>query len=363
MLESLEDRTTPSTLGLSLTGPASATAGNTITYNVQLSNPGPDATGVRVVVGVPSGEVVDPNATGQNDFNLFGSSDTFSGPIITNNPDGSSTVEFDAPTVLAGNVDHFGIVARVSPGTTPGTLFTGTGSVTNNDPFSPITVAAPVQTNVNGSLSLTETGTPSSVAPGGNLTYTVALTNVGIAQATNVILTDTLPAGETLVGTPMQIGGSDPFVNNSNGNRVEFDTLSINGTPLGVAPGNTDTFQFVVSQTPAVAPGTTLVNQAAVSSVVNSTPDTSTSNTVLTTVPSTTTNPDPSSPSSPSCSFSGDQFTALVRLFNDGIALEQAMLHGASTASVQADINCVLPAAGPFGEFFLEFGELEGQFV
>jgi len=50
----------------------------------------------------------------------------------------------------------------------------------------------------NADLSVTKTG-PSSVVRGNNITYTITVTNIGPAVATNTIVTDTIPSGFTYV--------------------------------------------------------------------------------------------------------------------------------------------------------------------
>jgi len=55
-------------------------------------------------------------------------------------------------------------------------------------------------------LSLTMTDAPDPVVLGGNLTYTLKVTNVGELTATGVRLTDTLPAGAALVSTSTTAG-------------------------------------------------------------------------------------------------------------------------------------------------------------
>ena len=54
-------------------------------------------------------------------------------------------------------------------------------------------------------LAVTKTG-PQTVAPGGQLTWTVTVTNTGGAGAAVVQLTDRLPAGVRLLGTPVATG-------------------------------------------------------------------------------------------------------------------------------------------------------------
>lgn len=50
-------------------------------------------------------------------------------------------------------------------------------------------------------LAITKTDAPDPVAPGAQLTYTIMVENLGLADAPNVVVTDTLPAGTTLVSS------------------------------------------------------------------------------------------------------------------------------------------------------------------
>ena len=57
-------------------------------------------------------------------------------------------------------------------------------------------------------LSLTKTDTPDPVLAGATLTYTLTATNGGPNTATGVVVTDTLPAGVTLVSSTITPGGA-----------------------------------------------------------------------------------------------------------------------------------------------------------
>jgi uncharacterized repeat protein (TIGR01451 family) len=122
-------------------------------------------------------------------------------------------------------------------------------------------VAVPVQQNAD--LSITKSG-PAFVQSGGTITYVITVNNGGPANATNVIVSDTLPAGETLISaTPSQGSCGAPPV-----------TCNL-GT---IANGGSATVTIVARVT--AASGSTLSNTATVS---GDQPDNDTSNNSSTT--------------------------------------------------------------------------------
>ena len=96
-----------------------------------------------------------------------------------------------------------------------------------------------------------KTAKPSPVTAGGQLTYTFTTTNDGPSNATGVMLTDVLPAGETYVSSTCSQGS----VTNNNG------TLTVQ---LGnLANGATDTTTVIVDR--QCIPSGTLTNTVTVS--------------------------------------------------------------------------------------------------
>jgi uncharacterized repeat protein (TIGR01451 family) len=89
-------------------------------------------------------------------------------------------------------------------------------------------------------LSVTGSAAPDPVTIGGNLTYTITITNAGPAPATNVTLTHTLPAGAALVSATPQgaCSGSGPVTCSlgtiANGSNVAV-TLVVTTTQTGTA--------------------------------------------------------------------------------------------------------------------------------
>ena len=102
------------------------------------------------------------------------------------------------------------------------------------------------------SLTLTKSVAPSSAAPGGAVTYTLAYGNSGNIAASNVIITDALPANLTYV--PNSATGS-PMVNGS--------TLTWSPGALAVSGSGQVTFQATVAA--GTASGSTINNTASIS--------------------------------------------------------------------------------------------------
>lgn len=81
------------------------------------------------------------------------------------------------------------------------TVTSGEISVDTDDPDTPALGDPTLSITDSADLSITVTDAPDPVAAGTNLTYTVTVANAGPQQAENVVATDTLPAGVTLVST------------------------------------------------------------------------------------------------------------------------------------------------------------------
>jgi hypothetical protein len=123
-------------------------------------------------------------------------------------------------------------------------------------------------------LSVVNTG-PAKVLAGGEATYTVTVSNAGPNDAQNVVLTDTLPAGSTLI-SKNQASGPDAFTDTSTGNTPSF-------TAATMGAGNTDTFTIVVGIPSNLAAGSTYSTTASVTTTTfdPTTPDTSTTNSTV----------------------------------------------------------------------------------
>ena len=135
-----------------------------------------------------------------------------------------------------------------------GTTLNNTASVTGTKSAQTFSTSATVQVLVQGGtgggpqpdLTINKTG-PSSVATSSPMTYTLTVNNVGTANATNVRVVDTVPAGVTAIGA----SGTSLFVCGVAGQTVTCDggavnaganaTITINGTSPGTEGTITNT--------------------------------------------------------------------------------------------------------------------------
>ncbi len=112
-------------------------------------------------------------------------------------------------------------------------------------------------------LSITKTRSPNPVVAGTNLTYILTASNAGPSPATNVVVTDTLPAQVSVVSvTP---GGGFSCSGGIPGNPAQPLICTV-GT-LGNAASAIIT--VVVKVNPSTPDGTILINNAAISSATN----------------------------------------------------------------------------------------------
>jgi uncharacterized repeat protein (TIGR01451 family) len=220
-------------LGITKTAtPATATAGQPLTYLITLRNTGPSpvlpADVISVTDNLPAGFI----ATAYTPLN-----GTYT----------SGTGSWTGLSLASGQTTTLTITGTVTPGAS-GTL-TNTAVVTNppgiTDPV-PGNNTSSVITNINRILDLgvTKTSSPTPVIAGQTLTYTITLKNNGPSSllATDIVtVTDNLPAGFTASAYTAANG----TYNSSNGNWAgltlaagQMTTLTITGTVSAAASGS-----------------------------------------------------------------------------------------------------------------------------
>ncbi|HET7437677.1 MAG TPA: DUF11 domain-containing protein [Thermoanaerobaculia bacterium] len=184
--------TVSSDVAVTKSAPATVTAGQTVTYTINVTNNGPsDATQVQFTDTLPAGTA-------------FVSIAQIAGfPWVC----APSAPTCSVATLMNGGSASFQVVAQVAANAT-GTL-TNSVNVTSTSsdptPANNTATASSVVTSA-ADVSVTKNGPP-SVTAGGNLTYTITVTNAGPSDAQQVQFTDTLPAGTTFVSIA-QTGGA-----------------------------------------------------------------------------------------------------------------------------------------------------------
>jgi large repetitive protein len=240
------------------TGPTTAAAGGTITYNVTVTNEGPsDAINVRWTDTLP------PDTTFVSNTQTAGPTFSCANPV----PGATGTITCIRSPFTAGSTATFTLVFAVSSDLPAGSTISNTADITadtadpdgsdNSSTTSAITTAT-------AEVSVTKSG-PGNVAPNTNITYVVTVSNAGPAAAADVTLTDVLPANTTFVSAT-QTGGpafacTPPPVGS---------TGTITCTIASLPANTTATFDFVVRA--ANQSTGTIENTAVVTSPTDPTP-------------------------------------------------------------------------------------------
>jgi uncharacterized repeat protein (TIGR01451 family) len=233
-----------SSVTLHKTGPATVTAGGSVTYTISVTNADPsDAQGVTVTDTLPG-------ATS------FGSA-TPAGPDGFACTNAGNAVTCTAATLPVGHADTITLVAAVASSAGNANPLVNTAAVatttTNTNPSPGSSTEATVVSRTD--LSVTKTG-PATVPEGGNATYTIAVSNAGPGDAANVSLNDVLPVGTSFVSATALAGFtcSTPVVGAGG---------TVTCTAATLPAGASATFNLVV-QLATIA--TTIQNAATVSS-------------------------------------------------------------------------------------------------
>jgi uncharacterized repeat protein (TIGR01451 family) len=220
--------------------PLSVFAGNDITYIQTVTNNGPAAaTGVTFVEAVPT------NTTFASISIPVGWSCTTPAVGATGN------VTCTGPASLAsGAVANIIVVVNVTS-TVAATTITATSSVssTTSDPNlanNSTTVTTPVTDACD--VAFSNSGTPSPVAAGGNITYTQIVTNNGPSACSNVNLSEAIPTNTTFVSLASIPSG------------WTCTSFAAGCTDPTILPGSVSTFVVTVNVNAGTAAGTIITD-------------------------------------------------------------------------------------------------------
>nr|WP_202113169.1 DUF11 domain-containing protein [Paenibacillus sp. MMS18-CY102] len=238
---------------------ANATVGDTITYSVVITNTGNYGADVTLTDTIPAGTVFVPNSVIVQNQPVPGA-DPSTG-ILLGNVTGTTTVAF---SVVIQSLPVGQQLINQASATYTYTLpdsRTLDGSLSSNTLS--IQVSAP-------NVAVAKTSNVPTAIVGDTVTYSIAVTNSGIAPINNVIVVDSIPNGTSFVAGSVTVDTlSRPAASPSAG-------ISI-GT---IAPGATATVTFDVSITSLPSPAQ-LSNQASATFTSGSFSGTAFSNTVI----------------------------------------------------------------------------------
>jgi uncharacterized repeat protein (TIGR01451 family) len=249
-------------LSIVKSGPATANAGNDITYTVTVTNNGPStANSVSWSDTLPAGTT-------------FVSESQTTGPTFTCTT--GATVSCSIASLAPSASATFSVVVHVASSTPNGSTISNTATVTSTtaDPTpgnNSSTVATTISTSAD--VAVTKSG-PAAALAGSNVTYTITVTNNGPSDAASVTLTDVLPPNTTFVSESQTTG---PTFICTTGTTV---VCSIATLPAGTSA----VFSLTVTFSAALPNGTTVTNTATVSSTTTDPTPANNTSSVQTTV-------------------------------------------------------------------------------
>ncbi|NUU76589.1 DUF11 domain-containing protein [Paenibacillus xylanilyticus] len=241
-----------------------ATVGDTVSYTVNVSNTGNYGAQINLTDNIPAGTILVPNSVIVNGQPLPAANPATGIAAGTIAAGATTTITFSVVIDTLPSPQQLVNQASVALSFTLPDGRTITGSVLSN--VLTISVSAP-------DVDVVKSTTSTAVSVGDIVTYSVAVTNNGIATVNNVVFTDAVPASTVLAPTGVFVDGVlRPGANPSTGITIG-----------SIAPGATVTVVFSVQVTSLPA-SAVLNNQSTVSFTSGVFSATTFSNTVTTPV-------------------------------------------------------------------------------
>jgi len=224
--------------------------GDQLQFTIQPINAGDEATTATVVT-----DVLDPNLT----FVSAGQGGTYTA--------GTRTVQWNLTSLGLGSGTALTFIASIAKPIADGTSISNfatfaASELPSNVNTNTVTVTAHSAPDLSGITKVAQLANgqvvAAAVAPGTVLTYVVKVPNAGDANATNVVITDAVDTTDLDQITP------------ANGGTLTGGTITWN--LASIATASSATVQFTARVKPATANGTSISNQAQVTSTELTTP-------------------------------------------------------------------------------------------
>jgi uncharacterized repeat protein (TIGR01451 family) len=169
--------------------PATVDRGRQVTYALRVTNDGPSATPETTVTdALPAGMTYVSDDSGCN-ATAPPAISCITGPLASG---ASTTIR------VVARADGMGVLTNTASVTGPNE----DTDPTNNTDTAEVDVVQPVS-----DLALTKTSSAATVEPGATVAWTVTVRNDGPSEATNVVVTDTAPAGMTIASPDASCSG------------------------------------------------------------------------------------------------------------------------------------------------------------